>query len=300
MDELSRVSLPLPLTALLGRDADVQTLRHWLADPAVRLITLTGPGGAGKTRLALELARANAAEGAFRVLFVGLGAIRHSAFVAPAIAEALGVSDATALELPRRARSACDGSPTLLVLDNFEQVLDAAPLVADLLASVAALRVLVTSRAPLRVRGEREFVVRPLALDSDVDPRHPPIRALSRGAAVRGACSGRTEFRLLTSANNGHRDGDLPTASMPRRSPLSLPPLDQGALTAEILPRRLMHDVLLSTVGPRDLPEPANHECDGRLELSTPGARKNSGCSVVWRAAWSFSGRGGCGGRCRS
>ena len=105
VDELSGVSLPLALTALLGRDADVQTLRHWLADPAARLITLIGPGGVGKTRLALELARAIADEGATRVVFVPLAAIRDPAFVASAIAEALGLSDVTALDLPRRARA---------------------------------------------------------------------------------------------------------------------------------------------------------------------------------------------------
>ena len=255
VDELSGVSLPLALTALLGRDADVQALRLWLADPTARLITLTGPGGAGKTRLALELAHANAAEGAFRVLFVGLGAIRNSAFVAPAIAEALGVSDATALELPRRARAACDGSPTLLVLDNFEQVLDAAPLVADLLTSVAALRVLVTSRAPLRVRGEREFVVGPLALDSDVDATSPAD--LARSPAVRlfveRVRDVQPEFRL-TPAN-----GPTVTAICRRLDALPLA-LELAApwikvLTAEDLLRRLMHDVLLSTIGPRDLPE---------------------------------------------
>ena len=82
VDELSGVSLPLPMTALLGRDGDMQTLRDWLADPAVRLITLIGPGGVGKTRLALELARAIADEGATRVVFVPLAAIRDSAFVA--------------------------------------------------------------------------------------------------------------------------------------------------------------------------------------------------------------------------
>ena len=105
LDELNRFSPPLPLTALLGRDADFKALRHWLADPAARLITLTGPGGAGKTRLALELARATEVDGASRVLFVGLAAVRDAAFVAPAIAEALGVLDATALDLPRRARA---------------------------------------------------------------------------------------------------------------------------------------------------------------------------------------------------
>src|SRR5712691_10131917 len=93
VDELSGASLPLALTALLGRDADVQTLRHWLADPAARLITLIGPGGAGKTRLALELARAIADEGAIRVVFVPLAAIRDPGLAACAIAEALGLAD---------------------------------------------------------------------------------------------------------------------------------------------------------------------------------------------------------------
>src|SRR6187549_3061479 len=107
VDELSRVSLPVPLTALLGRDTDVRTLRDLLADPAARLITLVGPGGVGKTRLALELARAIADEGATRVVFVPLAAIRDPAFVEPAIAEALGLVDVTARDLPRRARVAC-------------------------------------------------------------------------------------------------------------------------------------------------------------------------------------------------
>jgi predicted ATPase/DNA-binding XRE family transcriptional regulator len=254
-EEMSRVSLPLPLTVLLGRETEVQVLRDWLSDPGARLITLTGPGGAGKTRLALELARANGAEGASRVLFVELAAVRNAAFVAPAIAEALGVLDATALDLPRRAQLACDGTPTLLVLDNFEQVLDAAPLVADLLISVAALRVLATSRAPLRVRGEREYAVGPLALDADVDETSPAD--LARAPAVRlfveRVRDVQPDFRL-TAAN-----GPTVTAICRRLDALPLA-LELAApwlkvLTAEDLLRRLAHDVLLSTAGPRDLPE---------------------------------------------
>ena len=249
------VSLPLALTVLLGRDGEMQTLRQWLADPAARLITLTGPGGAGKTRLAVELARANAAEGTSRVLFVGLAAVRNSAFVAQAIAEALGVLDASALDLPRRARAACNGTPTLLVLDNFEQVLDAAPLVVDLLTAVAALRVLVTSRAPLRVRGEREYAVGPLALDVDVDATSPAD--LARSPAVRlfvqRVRDVQPDFRLT--AGNG------PTVTAICRRLDALPlALELAApwikvLIPQDLLRRLEHDALLSTAGPRDLPE---------------------------------------------
>ena len=255
VDELSSASLPLPLTGLLGRDADVQTLRLWLADSDRRLITLTGPGGVGKTRLALEIARAVAAEGRSRVLFVGLASVQSAAFVAASIAEALGVMDATELDLPTRARLACDGAPTLLLLDNFEQVLDAAPLVADLLTAVAALRVLVTSRAPLRVRGEREYAVEPLALEAGVDAMPPAD--LARSPAVRlfmeRVRDVQPDFRL-TSANG-------PTVAAICRRLDALPlALELAApwikvLTAEDLLRRLAHDVLLSPVSLRDLPE---------------------------------------------
>ena len=95
----------------------------------MRLITLTGPGGVGKTRLALEIARGIATEAVIRVVFVPLAAIREPKFVAPAIGEALGLGNITLLDLPKRLRIACADRPTLLVLDNFEQVLDASPLV---------------------------------------------------------------------------------------------------------------------------------------------------------------------------
>src|SRR6476660_2254991 len=114
VDELIGASLPVPMTALIGRDTDVQRLRQWLADPTARLITLIGPGGVGKTRLALELARAIADEGATRVVFVPLAAIRDPVFVESAIAEAFGLVDVTARDLPSRTRIACENHPTLL------------------------------------------------------------------------------------------------------------------------------------------------------------------------------------------
>ena len=255
VDELSGTSLPLALTVLLGRDEDVKTLRSWLADPAARLVTLTGPGGAGKTRLAVEVARRIAVERAARVVFVPLGAIRDAAFVAAAIAEALGLLDISALDLSKRVRASCDGRPTLLVLDNFEQVLEAAPLVAELLASVAALSVLVTSRAPLHVRGEREYAVGPLSLNVAADALSPAD--LARSPAVRlfveRVRDVQPDFRL-TSAN-----GQTVTAicrqldALPLALELAAPWL--RVLTPEDLLRRLAQDVLFSTVGPRDLPE---------------------------------------------
>jgi predicted ATPase/DNA-binding XRE family transcriptional regulator len=255
VDELSGVSLPLPPTALLGRETEMETLRRWLSDPASRLITLVGPGGVGKTRLVLELARTTAEEGATRVAFVSLAAIRDAAFVAPAIAEGLGLTDISAADLARRARAACGDQPTLLVLDNFEHVLDAASLVVDLLTSVASLRLLVTSRAPLRVRGEREYTVGPLALEPGSEEMS--LADLARVPAVhlfvervREGCS---DFRL-TPANG-------PTVAaicrrldaLPLALELAAPWIK--ALTPEDLLRRLAQDVLLMAPGPRDLPE---------------------------------------------
>jgi predicted ATPase/DNA-binding XRE family transcriptional regulator len=248
------VSLPSPLTSLLGRDDDVATLRLWLADPTARLITLTGPGGAGKTRLALAVAQAKKAEGV-EVIFVELAAVRNSAFVASAVADALGVVEATAIELAPRLNARCDGMPTLLVLDNFEQVLDAASLLADLLAAVPALRLLVTSRAALRVRGEREYAVGPLAFDADVDATSPAD--LARSAAVRLFVERVRDVRpdFCLTSENGPALADICRRldALPLALELAAPWLK--VLSAEDLRRRLAHDVLLPTAGPRDLPE---------------------------------------------
>jgi len=189
------------------------------------------------------------------VVLVPLAAIRDAALVAAAIAEALGLVDAAAAELPKRVQTAWDGTPTLLVLDNFEQVLDAAPLIAEILSSAAALRVLVTSRAPLHLRGEREFAVGPLALDTHVDARSPAD--LVRSPAVRlfldRVRDVEPDFRL-TSAN-----GPTVMAICQRLDALPLA-LELAApwlkvLSPDGLLLRLAHDAPLSPVGARDLPE---------------------------------------------
>jgi predicted ATPase/DNA-binding XRE family transcriptional regulator len=255
IDELSRVSLPAPVTALLGRDTDIEILRQWLAEPELRLITLVGPGGVGKTRLAVELAHAIANEGSTRVLFVPLDHIRDPGLVACEVAEALGLADLTASDLPRRARAACASHPTLLVLDTFEQVLGAAPLLADLLAAVPVLRFLVTSRAPTRIRGEREYSLEPLTLETGAEAMS--TADLARVAAVRVFVERVRDVHpafCLTAAN-----GPIVTSICRRLDALPLA-LELAArwmklLTPEDLLRRLGRDPLLSNASPRDLPE---------------------------------------------
>ncbi len=255
VDELGGFSLPLPLTTLLGRESDLQTLARWLTDPVGRLITLTGPGGAGKTRLAIEIAHTIVAERDTRVAFVSLAATRDPGFVASVIAEALGLSDVIAVDLPMRVRSAFGDRSLLLVLDNFEHLLDAAPLVGELLTSVASLRVVVTSRAPLRVRGEREYAVGPLQLRDGSETLAPAD--LARVPAVRlfleRVRDVQPDFRLTD------RNGPTVVAICRRLDALPLA-LELAApwlkvLTIEDLLRRLERDVLLSSIGPRDLPQ---------------------------------------------
>jgi predicted ATPase/DNA-binding XRE family transcriptional regulator len=249
-------SLPLAPTRLLGRERDVELLLQWLADPSVRLMTLVGPGGVGKTRLALEIGHRLAAGESTRVVFVELASVRQAPFVAPAIAEAFGLTDVIATDLPRHVQAVCaQGRPVLLVLDNCEQVLDAAPLVAGLASSCRSLRILVTSRAALRVRGERSFAVEPLELQADA-PGMPPAD-LARVPAVQlfleRVREAQPAFRL-TPAN-------APTVVAICRRLDALPlALELAAPWLKVLaPKDLLHRLerhaVLPGAGARDLPD---------------------------------------------
>ncbi|MGH2532243.1 MAG: ATP-binding protein [Thermomicrobiales bacterium] len=173
-----RSRLPAPLTPLVGRERELEAIHDLLGHQSVPLLTLTGAGGTGKTRLALQVAGDLAADFAAAV-YVPLAAIGDHDLVAGAIAQELGLRDAG--DRPRQGRlaDALRGEQVLLVLDNFEAVVGAAPVIADLLADCPDVKLLVTSRVPLRIAGEQEFPVPPLAL-----PNPRQLQSLGDLAAV--------------------------------------------------------------------------------------------------------------------
>jgi predicted ATPase/DNA-binding SARP family transcriptional activator len=161
----TRAALPIPAQPLVGRALDVAALTSLVRTPSARLVTLTGPGGTGKTRLALEAAHMLVPDFPGGVVLVDLAPLRDASLVASTLAHAVGVSEEAEAELVERIAASFTGQTFLLVIDNVEHVLDtAATLIADLLAHAPTLRVLATSREPLRIGVEQEYRVPPLGL----------------------------------------------------------------------------------------------------------------------------------------
>jgi non-specific serine/threonine protein kinase len=176
-------SLPMPLTLLIGREAEIAAVSALVEESVVRLLTLTGPGGTGKTRLALAVAERIAPEFPDGVVFVPLAPLDDAAFVASAISQQLGVREGAGQSLTDRLKVHLVDKRMLLVIDNFEHLLPAALLVADLIAACPSVKMLVTSRAPLHLSGEHIYPVPPLALP---DPGWlPTLVELGRTEAVR-------------------------------------------------------------------------------------------------------------------
>ncbi len=253
-------NLPLQLTSLIGREQEVAAVCTLLRRHDVRLVTLTGTGGIGKTTLALEVATELLDVFADGVFFVPLASISDPTFVIPTIARLLGLEYAStgkksAIELMEYLKAFLRDKHFLLLLDNFEQVVLAAPYLVELLIDIPQLKILVTSRATLHVQGEQEFPVPPLALPN----RHhlPAVEVLSQYAAIalflRRALAIKPDF-ALTEANVHaiaaicvHLDG-LPLA------------IELAAARIKLLPprallQRLGHWLTVLTGGARNVSE---------------------------------------------
>ncbi|MBV9281145.1 MAG: tetratricopeptide repeat protein [Chloroflexi bacterium] len=275
-DDLAR--LPVPLTSFVGRERERDSIESWLCSANVRLLTLTGSGGAGKTRLAIQVAADLAEEFTDGVRFVSLASIRDPCLLVETITAALGVREASGKDHRKRLYRYLEARHLLLVLDNFEQVVEAAPEVGDLLEAAPRLKVMVTSREALRLSAEQEFTVAPFQLPdpraaSDADEVAANVAVqlfVQRARSVKG------DF-LLSPANVATiaqicimLDG-LPLAIELAAARIKLLP------PHEMLERLKRHTSLrLLSGGPRDLPprqKTLRSAMQWSYDLLTPGER---------------------------
>jgi predicted ATPase/class 3 adenylate cyclase/Tfp pilus assembly protein PilF len=253
--EPARLHLPSEATSFIGRESAVGQVRERLAAEGTRLLTLTGPGGTGKTRLALRAATELADSYPDGVWFVHLAPVAQPDLVPAAIASALGVRETPGESIEATLRGYLQPKEMLLVLDNFEHVIEAAPRIASLLANAPGLRVLATSRAPLRISGEQEFAVPPLDLPPDGGPISLEEVQLSEAVRlfVERARAVRPDFHLTA-------DNVAAVVAICRRLdglPLAI---ELAAARTRLLPpeaivARLDSRLTLLTGGARDLPE---------------------------------------------
>ena len=244
-------AFPAALTPFFGREAEVAAVQSLLRDAEVRLLTLTGPGGIGKTRLALAAGEKLAPSFTHGAVFVDLAPVRDPALVLPAIAAAIGVRETPVHPLAGLVEEELADRHLLLLLDNFEQLSDAAPVVADLLAAAPGVKILVTSRAPLRLRGEHVYAVPALALPTaaeraDLAANEAVAFFVDRAQAVRPGFALTDELAPVIAEICARLDG-LPLAIELAAARLKL--LPPRALLA-----RLEQRLPLLTGGPRDAP----------------------------------------------
>src|ERR1022692_1576230 len=180
--EIRPTNLPVQRTGFVGREKEVDAAKELLLRQDVRLVTVTGPGGMGRTRLAVQVASGLVERFPGGTHFVPLSSLSDPGLIASVIVQTLGIREAGGQSALEILRENLQGAPMLLVLDNFEHLVQAAPTVAELLAMSPNLKIMVTSRAALHVYGEHEFPVPPLALPDAL--AMPPVEVLSQYPAV--------------------------------------------------------------------------------------------------------------------
>jgi len=247
-------NLPGPLTQLIGREHEMQSVSTLLQRSEVRFVTLTGPGGVGKTRLGLQVANDLLDDFADGVCFVSLAPISDPNLVFPTIAQALGIKEAGEQPLADLLQTYLHDKHLLLLLDNFEQVLPAVPGLSNLLTTCPQLKILVTSRAVLHIRGEHEFPVPPLALP---DLTHlPGSEGLSQNAAVafflHCAQTARPGFQLTSANTRTIAEICVRLDGLPLAIELAAPRIK--LLSPQALLTRLEHRLQVLTSGAQDAP----------------------------------------------
>jgi predicted ATPase len=248
------VALPTPVTRIIGRERELEELRGMVVARDCRLVTLVGPGGIGKTRLAIALAHTLADEFGSSVFFVDLAPLTDAALVVPTIAHALSLAEGGSASLLDSVKAHLGKQRVLLILDNFEQVAEAAEPLADLLSACGGAQALVTSRSPLHLAGEHEYAVPALSLpdltrekDLESVARNESVALFTERAQAVKRDFALTEKNALAVAEICVRLDGLPLA-------IELAAARVRMLAPEALLDRLEQRLALLTGGPHDAP----------------------------------------------